>query len=72
MLMNVEKLINELKKIKNKEQYVYVYASEWTNDFEIIQDSDNSIRLDNDWKGLKLYFYRRLYHGRYKHQWSNG
>ncbi len=48
MLMNVEKLINELEKIKNKEQEVYVYASEWTNDFEIIQDSDNSIRLDND------------------------
>lgn len=48
MNMIVEALIKELQKIKDKNQKVYVYAGEWTTDFEVLQDSDKSIRLDVD------------------------
>jgi tyrosyl-tRNA synthetase len=49
MEMNVEKLITELQKIEDKNQLVYVFAGEWTIDFDVIQDSDNSIRLDKEY-----------------------
>lgn len=47
--MTVERLITELQKIEDKSQDVYVYASEWTTYFDVIQDGDGSIRLDMDW-----------------------
>jgi hypothetical protein len=46
--MDVENLIAELQKIEDKTQEVWLYAGEWTTDFDVIQDGDNSIRLDKE------------------------
>lgn len=49
MKMTVEHLINELQKVENKKQRVWIYAGEWTNEFAVIQD-DDFIRLDDPYE----------------------
>lgn len=47
MLMTVQKLIDELQKVENKNQEVWMYVGDWSNDFEVIQESDGTITLDD-------------------------